>query len=138
MNTSHETGEKSISFIGTQTRAHGPTGRCRSCKPEIRVRFPMGPLGFFGTTGSGRSERKGLSFLPLDHQPPVVLERLRLHFSAKWWNGRHTALRMPCPHGRGSSNLPLVTLVRKAEIPGPILTRWSESPSVSARIFLPE
>jgi hypothetical protein len=24
--------------------AHGPTGRHRSCKPEIRVRFPMGPL----------------------------------------------------------------------------------------------
>ena len=25
-------------------RAHGPTGRRRSCKPEIRVRFPVSPL----------------------------------------------------------------------------------------------
>ena len=26
------------------TRAYRPTGRCRSCKPEIRVQLPIGPL----------------------------------------------------------------------------------------------
>ena len=30
--------------LATNNRAHGPTGRHRSCKPRIRVRFPMSPL----------------------------------------------------------------------------------------------